>query len=48
LLTTSGSQEQLLDDLSREKPVFVFDSDETSKNRAMMDSDRLRAFLLSS
>jgi hypothetical protein len=48
LLTTSGSQEQLLDDLSREKPAFVFDSDETSKNRAMMDSDRLRAFLLSS
>jgi hypothetical protein len=42
-----GSEQQLLDDLGKETPAFVFDSYETLRNRSMMDDDTLRVFLLS-
>jgi hypothetical protein len=42
-----GAPQQLLDDLRREKPAFVFDSYETLRNRSMLEYGPLRAFLLS-
>jgi hypothetical protein len=42
-----GAPQQLLDDLGRERPAFVFDSYETLRNRSMLEYDGLRAFLLS-
>jgi hypothetical protein len=42
-----GAPQQLLDDLRLEKPVFVFDSYETLRNRSMLEYGPLREFLLS-
>jgi hypothetical protein len=42
-----GAPQQLLDDLGREEPAFVFDSYETLRNRSMLEYGPLRRFLLS-
>jgi hypothetical protein len=42
-----GAEQELLGDLRREKPAFVFDSYETLRGRSILEYDSLRAWLLS-